>query len=141
MRAFAKRVLKNGLPVAVLLAALGYGMAQMAEMMAGKSDRPTPAHVPELRTHLQYRLPLTMAAWGLGIVVAFEGLFSLWRRPVPPVAEVKAVAPMDEAEQLLLKLLEEADAAERARSMPSAADPTPPPRGVASVSPAEAVSP
>ncbi len=141
MRAFAIRVLRNGLPVAVLLAAVGYGMAQMAEMMAGRSPRPTPGHVPELSTHLEYRLPLTMAAWGLGLVVALEALFSLWRQPVPPASEGKPLPPMDEAEQLLLRLLEEADAAERARSMPSAADPTPPPRGVPAVPPAEAVTP
>lgn len=131
MRAFGIRVLKNGLPVALLLGALGYGMASMAEMMAGRPERPTSGHVPDVRTHLQGRLPFTMAAWGFGIVVAFEALFSLWRKPVPPATEVKAVAVEDEAEQLLMKLLEEADAAERARSMPSPADPTPPPRGAA----------
>jgi len=117
MRAFGIRLLKNGLPVAVLLAALGYGMANMAEMMAGRPEIPTPGHVPEMRAQLQNRLPFTMAAWGFGIVVAFEALFSLWRKPVPPVTEVKAVTVEDEAEQLLMKLLEEADAAERARSL------------------------
>ena len=129
MRAFAIRVLKNGLPVAALLALLGYGLAQMAEMMGGKADRPNPDGVPEMREVLQYRLPLTMAAWGLGIVVAFEVLFSLWRPTVPAAATKPAAVPVDEAEQLLMKLLEEADAAEFARRMPSPADPTPPPRG------------
>ena len=117
MRGFGIRVLKNGLPVALLLAALSYGMANMAEMMAGRPEIPTPGHVPEMRSHLQNRLPFTMAAWGFGIVVAFEALFSLWRKPVPPATEVKAVTVEDEAEQLLMKLLEEADAAERARSL------------------------
>jgi hypothetical protein len=129
MRAFGIRVLKNGLPVVVLLAALGYGMSQMAEMMTGKSDRPNPDGVPEMRDVLQYRLPFTFAAWGLGFVVAFEALFSLWRKPLPPTDAKPAAVQADEAEQLLMKLLEEADAAERARSMPSPADPTPPPRG------------
>jgi len=115
--------------VALLLAALGYGMANMAEMMAGRAEKPTPGHVPEMRSHLQNRLPFTMAAWGFGIVVAFEALFSLWRKPVPVAVAANVVPVEDEAEQLLMKLLEEADAAERARSMPAPADPTPPPRG------------
>lgn len=142
MRAFVIRLLWNGLPVAVLLAALGYGMAQMAEMMQGQADRPSPAGVPELTDHLQWRVPLGLAAWGFGLVLAFELLLSLWRKPVPAdgkgsEAKKSIAAIQDEAEQLLLKLLAEADAAERARSLPSPADPTPPPRGAVAPVPAE----
>lgn len=139
MRAFVNRLLWNGLPVAVLLAGVGYGLSQMAEMMHGKSDRPRPDGVADLADHLQWRLPLGLAAWGFGLVLVFELLFSLWRKPWPAesgqrIEAKKSVASIqDEAEQLLLKLLAEAEAAERARAMPSAADPTPPPRDVAGV--------
>lgn len=129
MRAFIFRVLRNGLPVAGLLALFGFGMAEMAEMMAGKGEKPTPNHVPGLSAYLRWRVPLGFAAWGFGLVLAFEALFSIWRKPVPPTPPKSAVSPEDEAERLLLQLLAEADAAQRARATPSPADPTPPPLG------------
>lgn len=131
MRAFLLRVLKNGLAVALVLALVGYGMANMAEMFTGKSERPLPETVPDIRDHLQYRIPLGLAAWGFGLVLFLEMLVSVWRKPV--VTEAAKPQPVvDEAEQLLLKLLEEADAAEKARALPAPADPTPPPRGTLS---------
>lgn len=139
MRSFVIRLLWNGLPVAVLLAGVGYGLSQMAEMMTGKPERPRPDAVPELAEQLQWRLPLGLAAWGFGLVLVFELLLSVWRKPVPQPDEKaetarKSVAAIEaDAEQLLLKLLAEAEAAERARAMPSPADPTPPPRGEAGV--------
>lgn len=139
MRAFVIRLLWNGLPVAVLLAGVGYGLSQMAEMMSGKADRPRPDGVPELADHLQWRLPAGLAAWGFGLVLVFELLLSVWRQPVPTAdgkadaARRSVVAIEADAEQLLLKLLGEAEAAERARTMPSPADPTPPPRSEVTV--------
>lgn len=139
MRAFVIRLLWNGLPVAVLLAGVGYGLSQTAEMMTGKAGRPHPDGVPALAEHLQWRLPLGLAAWGFGLVLVFELLLSVWRKPASQpdgtaeAARTSVAAIEADAEQLLLKLLGEAEAAERARATPSPADPTPPPRGEVAV--------
>ena len=114
MRLFLTQLLKNGLPTAALLAFFGYLFAQFAGMWyaSESAGRPSPVGADDIAAALEWRLPLTMAAWGFGLVALFEGVLSLWRKPVPS----KPAAPAaDDTEQLLLKLLEEAEAAEAER--------------------------
>ena len=125
MRRFLHRLLMNGLPTAAILAIFGYAFAQFAGMwyVSESGGRHSPVGADEIAATLEWRLPLTMAAWGFGLVALFEGVLSLWRKPDP--APIRLTPAVDETEQLLLKLLEEAEAAEAARQERFAQDRTP----------------
>lgn len=133
------RILKQGIPVALFLAVVGYLMAEAAGMMlasqsgsGGSSVRataggaPTPAGGEDLTRALQRRLPFTLAAWGFGLVVVFELVLGLWRgrKSIAPPVPAPAAPAEDETEKLLNQLLQQADAAEADRA--KLAD-TPPP--------------
>ena len=107
------RILRHGIPAALMLGCLGFVFAQFAGVwFQGKiGDREAPAGGAEVTEALQWRVPLTMAGWGFGVVAVIEIVGSLWRKPAKPV-EAK---PVPDAEELLSKLLDEAEAAERAR--------------------------
>src|SRR5918994_5322510 len=79
------RILKQGIPVALILAAVGFLMAEAAGMFfamqsgGDSSVRVTVGDAPEsanagedLTRTLQRRLPFTLADWGFGLVVALE---------------------------------------------------------------------
>ena len=133
------RILKQGIPVALILAALGYLMAEAAgmffSMQAGgdSSIRVTVGDAPatadgseDLTRSLQRRLPFTLAGWGFGLVFVVELLLSVLRGRKPAVPSApKAVPTEDETEKLLNQLLQQADAAEAGRA--KAATDTPPP--------------
>ncbi len=129
MRRYLLKLLKAGVPTAAILAFFGYAFAQFAGMwyISESGGRESPVGAAEIARTLEWRLPLTMAAWGFGLVALFEGVLSLWRKPVPVPPPVAVV---DETEQLLLKLLEEADAAEAERQMKMALGQTPMPKGM-----------
>ena len=136
MRRYLLKLLKNGLPTAAILALFGYGFAQFAGMwyVSEAGGRDSPVGAGQVAASLEWRLPLAMAGWGFALVALFEGVLSLWRKPdaIPPVVVV------DETEQLLLKLLEEADAAEAERQMKIALAQTPVPKGLPERVPVEA---
>lgn len=127
MRHYLLKLLKNGVPTAVALAVVGYFFAQLAAMWyASESGGRVTVGADEMSDTLEWHLPLTMAAWGFGLVALFEGVLSLWRTPVAePVA--LTIPVVDETEQLLLKLLEEAEAAEAVRQSKIALAQTPMP--------------
>ena len=138
MRRYLLKLLKTGLPTAAILALFGYTFAQFAGMwyVSESGGRNSPVGANEIAATLEWRLPLTMAAWGFGLVAFFEGILSIWRKPAPVTL---AVAPVDETEQLLLKLLEEADAAEAERQQRIKLGQTPIPLGLPERSPVEVV--
>ncbi len=125
MHPLLKRILTNSLIAASLLAVMGYGLAELARMWLiaqapARMDPNAPATPPDASPDVVgYRIPLMMAAWGVGFVVVGE-LF-LWyvlkRRPKPP-APPPPPGP-DPAEQLLEQLLREAEAKQAAASTPS----------------------
>jgi len=127
MRRFLLKLLKNGLPTAAILAVFGYAFAQFAGMwyVSEAGGRDAPVGASDIAGTLEWRLPLTMAGWGFALVAFFEGVLSLWRKPVPVQP-----AAVDETEQLLLKLLEEAETAEAERQMKIALAETPLPKGL-----------
>ena len=129
MRRYLLKLLKAGVPTAAVLAFFGYAFAQFAGMwyVSEAGGRDSPVGAAEVARTLEWRLPLTMAAWGFGLVALFEGVLSLWRKPMPVEPAVPVV---DETEQLLLQLLEEADAAEAERQMKMALAETPMPKGL-----------
>ena len=139
MRRYLLKLLKTGLPTAAILALFGYAFAQFAGMwyVSDAGGRESPVGAVEVARSLEWRLPLTMAAWGFGLVALFEGVLSLWRAPAP--AE-PAHPIIDATEQLLLKLLEEADAAEEVRREATDLAQTPLPKGLPSAA-EEASSP
>lgn len=134
MRDTLIRVLKSGVPTALVLAALGWVMAEAAGLwLAGQpvsrsqpgipSDSSAATGSEDVADMFRSRLPFAMAAWGFGIVTAFELTLGLWRGGKKPAARPVAVPTEDEVEKLLNDLLRQAEAAEAAR----AANPTPTP--------------
>ena len=124
-KVFWPRLLKSVLPIAVLSAAGGWVYAYAAGMYMTDAQHTG----DELKESLLWRLPFTMAAWGGGITFFCE-LFRHWwgkpnSAPAPVAAETKS-APVD-AEQLLLQLLDQAEAAEQSRyELPVFAQSAPP---------------
>ena len=114
MSTTATRILRNGLFTAFMLGAVGFVYAHFAGVWFDSKigDREGPVGSAEATDALQWRVPLTMAAWGFGLMAFFELFASLCRKPETPPAS--ALAP--DAEVLLLELLDLAEAAERERS-------------------------
>jgi len=127
MSPFVRRLFISVLPTMVLLALCGYGMSRAAGLyVANERD-----NGEQLAKTLQYRLPITLAAWGGGLVFLMELFRHLWVKPVAKVtdAEVpKTLTPDQEARQLLLQLLEQSESAQARASIPL--DQTPPPAGL-----------
>ncbi len=132
------RVLKSGLPVAVILALFGYLLAEAAGMWLGgqgdssvrvtvgppAADGSSSAGDQDVAQALRRRLPFTLAAWGFGLAAVFELLAALWRRgraPAPTKPPTPTASPEAEVEKLLHQLLQQADAAEDARTKSAAA--------------------
>lgn len=123
MKNVAVRILKQGLPVAVVLGLLGWAFAEAAGMVLAGQALVRPAGVDadgvpaaasnDVAGMLRGRLPFTMAAWGFAIVAGMEVLLSLWRGQKPPV-ENPAKQTQAETDRLLNELLAKAEA-EQAR--------------------------
>ncbi len=116
------RTLKSGVPVALALAGLGYLYATIVGILAGST-----AGV-EADPDMQVRIPVTMAAWGFGLVAAGELVFGFGRRTVAAAPVVVPAEPgpggLDpDVERLLNDLLAQADAA---RATDAAAGSVPP---------------
>jgi hypothetical protein len=122
------RIVVHGLLTAAALAVIGYMYAQLAGMWVDTQSAPRTGPViadqlaapaaggDEVTTALAWRLPLLMAALGFLLVVAGEGLLSLWRTPAPPAA-AKPTAEQ-ETEALIQKLLKDAEQNPAATPMP-----------------------
>jgi hypothetical protein len=110
------RILRHGLIAALMLGGLGFVFAQFAGLWYQEKigDQPAPSGGAEVTEALQWRMPLTMAGWGVAIVVVIELVGSLWRKPSKPV-ETK---PVPDGEAMLLELLDQAEAAEQERAKP-----------------------
>lgn len=127
------RILKQGIPVAIILAVVGYVLAEAAGMWfamqsGGNSTvRVTVGNTPvdpsadggkDLTRALRTRMPFTLAAWGFGIVAVIELFLGLVRGRKP------AVPPAQPAEVNVEKLLQQVAEAESQRAKLSD---TPPP--------------
>ena len=135
MPRFWPRLLKSVLPIALLAGGAGYlyAVAAGAYVADERNDG------GGVRDALAWRVPLAMAAWGGGITLVFEWLRHLWGVKARPAADLPAAAAVD-AETLLLQLLEQAEAAEKARQQPvSVSTDTPPPVGTPAGQPTPAL--
>lgn len=119
MRRFWPRLLKSVLPITLLCGAAGYlyAVAAGAYIADEREDGRT------LREALAWRVPLAMAFWGGGFTLLVEWFRHLWGGANKTDAKdtkgtVPAPTPEESAEQLLLQLLQQAEAAERSRAMP-----------------------
>lgn len=120
MHPLLKRILTNSLVAASLLAVMGFGLTELARMWLiaqapVRIDPNAPATPPSSAEDIVgYRVPLMMAAWGVGFVVLGELFlwFVLRRRP-KPVTPPAPPTP-DPAEQLLEQLMREAEAKQAA---------------------------
>jgi hypothetical protein len=135
MRLTLLRILKHGLPTAVLLALLGFLMAEIASMWV--ASQPAPSLQPRVSIEsptdeststvnpdakameaLRYQLPLEMAVWGFGLVVLCEVVLAFWRGKKQPQPLGPGLRPPSDAEveELLNQLLQQAEEAEAARN-------------------------
>lgn len=122
MRRFWPRLLKSVLPITLLCGAAGYLYAVAAGTYIAdeREDGST------LRGVLAWRVPFAMAFWGGGFTLLVEWFRHLWGANKADEKKAATPAPTAEesAEQLLMQLLQQAEAAERSRTMPM-----PEPRG------------
>lgn len=122
-----KRILWAGVPTAVLLAGLGFALAEATDLYLA-ANRPvrgldvidesvsSPNSLPRdpVSATVRRTLPLTMAAWGFGVVVAYEGLRRLIKGPTRKPSTPSVLAPTD-VDKLLADLMRKAEA-DRAES-------------------------
>ena len=130
MRAFLIKILKAGVPVALLSAAVGYGLASLAGPFADAqaAQAQVPGELPS--SVMKVRLPLLMAGACLAAVAAWEALGALVRsrRAAPattpvPKGQGPSASGMDaEVEALLNQILAQTEREARPQT-PSAADP------------------
>lgn len=126
MHPVLNRIVVNGLTTAAVLGVVGLLLAEVAGMwLAGQA--PTRANPVEpgsgsasadpLADALRFRVPLSMAGWGVAFVVVAELVRYWWRGAPKPAAEKVPGDPQpDPAQVLLEQLLAEADAAQAARA-------------------------
>lgn len=120
MKLLLTRILRNGAIVAITLAIFGSMMASVAGVwLAGQPamSRSTdaPGNATDLAADLRIRIPLALAAWGFGLVTAFELLLYLVRgnpKPAATATSPAATAPGSDAEvdALYNKLLTDSEA-------------------------------
>lgn len=136
MRDFCKQLLKSSVPAAVVLAGIGYWLAEYAggvvasqqieraSSLATDLAQSSPSTASTQLTHqLRWRLPLTLAAWGFGITFVIEFLRSLWTPPATTATDDTQVALGQPAPQTVDELLNELAArveAERMTTSPEA---------------------
>jgi hypothetical protein len=127
MNHLARRIARNGLIAAVVLAIIGLGFAEVASLwMSSQSGRGAIGEATTAQA-LRYRLPLGMAGWGFVFVVITEVGLHLWRgrRPKPELEDEPASAASQiPAAVLIEQILREAEV-ERL-SAPSAPSPSSP---------------
>lgn len=117
MRQLAFRIVRNGVVAAFPLALIGYLLAELAGF--GLATQPGFAQprdavaVEEVSAQLRQRLPFTMAAWGVGLVTAFELLLYLVRgnpAPLSPEVTESSESKSIPHDDLYNKLLQHAEA-------------------------------
>lgn len=129
MPRFWPRLLKTVLPVALFSGAVGclYALAAGAYVADERDDG------SGVREALLWRVPFAMAAWAGGFTLLFE-VFRHWWAPKTPPAPAASKPSVTDSEQLLLQLLEQAEAAEKSRAsqvipVPTVGTNTPAPAG------------
>ena len=144
MRDFILRVLKNGVPTALLAALLGYGLAHFGGLYVDTFEAPRSANPADgtpgtlgqqVSGVLKLRVPVTLGAICFAIVVLFELLGALVRggRPPaavgvrPPAKPARAGGMDPDVERLLNQILAQTEA--------EALLQTPPPVGLTAVEP------
>ena len=119
------RILKHGIPAAVILAVIGYAMSEFAGGWISaqpdpRRNDPTSKNAPEftgeeIARTMKMKLPLTMATWGFGIVVVFELIAWVWRPASQSGPRPAGMPKESEVELLLNQLLIRAEADKIAR--------------------------
>lgn len=125
MRLLMFRIVRNAVIVAFPLALLGYLLAELAGFGLASQpafSRPRDAvALEELSARMRNRLPFTLAAWGVGLVTAFELLLFLVRGNPAPTPLPDEPAPHDD---LYTNLLKQAETTESAPASPNTPKPT-----------------
>jgi hypothetical protein len=130
LKLFLSRVLRSAVPTMIGLAVLGYLFSQAAGFWHSRTERgEIRDHVSgEISESLSLRLPVTMACWGLVIVLVAEGLRFIWMPRPPKLLNPARHSAADEAAIVLLEqLLLEAELAIQLREHGSVTE-TPLPR-------------
>lgn len=118
MSPVTRRILIHGLLAGGMLAVVGVMLASLAGTWL--SSQPTPRTAPEagglpaniaaddIGDQLQWRLPLTMAAWGFVLVAVGECLVAVFRKPAKTAPA--APTPDQQAEAIIQQILAEQQA-------------------------------
>jgi hypothetical protein len=116
MTQLLKKIARNGLIAAAILAVVGFGFAEIASLwMTWQSGRGAAGEAATAQS-LRYRLPVAMAGWGFVFVALTESLLHLWRgrrpKPADEPAPAQAQAP---AAVLIEQILRQAEAERQLR--------------------------
>ena len=88
MRGFWHKFLRRSVPVAVILAVIGYVFAEAFLML----HRMNGGTVDPANTAVRWRTPLTMAGFGVGLLFVMELIAFVLRRKQPPKVDAKSAA-------------------------------------------------
>ncbi len=137
MHPLLKRILVNGFLTAAVLAVVGYMFAELAGLWLSTSTPSRESLEPAvaaandpLSETLQYRVPVTMALWGLVFVAVGETILHLWRsrRKPQPLPEPKLDTATILLEEILAKVEAEratpASAAHTSAPIPQQSEPS-----------------
>ncbi len=117
-----KRILWTGLPVAALLAGLGFALAEATDLFLSANHPGRVVDVIDgaartggepladpLPAAVRRTLPVSMALWGFGLVAAYEGLRRLVKGPAKKAVAATKPAGVD-VDKLLEDLMRKAEA-------------------------------
>ena len=132
MRTFLRKLLTTGLPVAVVSAVLGYGLACFAGTFADAQAASLRGNTDVPSERMKVRIPLLLAGMSFTTVVAVEALAALFRRNRPatlpaPAPKARAVSESGldaEVEALLNGILAQTEADRLAQTPPPAVSET-----------------
>jgi hypothetical protein len=113
-----KKIARNGLVAATILALVGFGFAEIASLwMTSQSGRSAVGEAATAES-LRYRLPVAMAGWGFVFVALTEALLHLWRarRRTKPADKPDPQGGQAPAAVLIEQILREAEAERRSPS-------------------------
>lgn len=93
MRPVLIRILKSGLPTALILLVIGFLLSEAAGLWAASQDTRGATSSDAVAAALRQRLPFAMAALGFVLVIAYEllrGLLGIGKSPPPRAAACPA---------------------------------------------------
>jgi hypothetical protein len=115
MRLFVRKMLRGGVPLALVAAAVGYGLASFVGGLADAQVARRPDSGTPPSQVMKVRLPLAMALGSVGLLALLEAPAAFLRsrrRGVEPPAPVRTPTGLDSEVEALLNRIQEQTTAE-----------------------------